>query len=155
MVKPYDPDVMLEVKDKNLSAVKCINALADDKKISRLEQEWGRYKYNVLEHAPNGYNQVRQLLKEKTAYPVNDFYGKISEAFDTPVTSGNARNAAEHVWGYFKNQAEPIEKARFERLLSGLENGMNATASMKKFLLKLQDKYNDEYLKQSLYFYLP
>jgi len=155
MVQPYNPDVMLEVKDKNLSAVKCINALAEDKKISRLEQEWGRYKYNVLEHAPNGYQHIRQLLKEKSTYPVKDFYGKIEETLGTPVTAGNARNAAEHVWGYFKSQAGPTEKARFERLLSGFGTGTNAARSMKTFLLKLQEKYEDEYLKQSLYFYLP
>lgn len=155
MVKPYNPDVMLEVKDKNLSAVKCINALAGDKKIARLEQEWSRYKYNVLEHAPNAYNQIRHLLKEKTTYPVKVFYSKIEESLGTPVTAGNARNAAEHVWGYFKGQAEPLEKARFERLLSGFGTGMNAAHAMKSFLLKLQVKYEDEYLKQSLYFYLP
>jgi UV DNA damage endonuclease len=155
MVKPYHPDVMLEVKDKNLSAIKCMNALTDDKKIGRLEQEWGRYKYNVLEHAPNGYNQIRQLLKGKDTYPVKEFYEKIEASLGTPVTAGNAKNAAEHVWGYFKCQADPVEKARFERLLSGFGNGKNAAFSMKTFLLKLQDKYEDEYLKKSLYFYLP
>lgn len=154
MVRPYNPDIMLEVKDKNLSAVKGINALAEDKKIGRLEQEWGRYKYNVLEHAPNGYNHIRQLLKDKTTYPVKDFYGIIEESLGTPATNGNARNAAEHVWGYFKNQAEPTEKARFERLLTGFGTTKNASISMKSFLLKLQAKYQDEYLKQSLYFYL-
>lgn len=155
MVKPYDPDIMLEVKDKNLSAIKCINALADDKKINRLEQEWGRYKYNVLEHAPNGYNQIRHLLKEKTAYPVREFYGTIEASLGTPVAAGNARNAAEHVWGYFKSQAEPLEKAKFERLLSGIETGTRGAYAVKAFLLKLQEKYENEYLKQSLYFYLP
>jgi UV DNA damage endonuclease len=155
IAKPYNPDIMLEVKDKNLSAVKCINALAEDKKINRLEQEWGRYKYNVLEHAPGGYNRIRQLLKEKTAYPVMEFYSMIEESLGIPVMAGNARNAAEHVWGYFKCHADATEKARFERLSSGLENGMNAVASMKTFLRKMQDKYEDEYLKQSLYFYLP
>jgi len=155
MAKQFDPDIMLEVKDKNLSAVKCINAMASDQNISRLEQEWGRYKYNVLEHAPGGYNRIRQLLKEKTAYPVKDFYGIIEESLGTPTTVGNARNAAEHVWGYFKSQAEPLEKARFERLLTGFGTGKNAALSMKTFLLKLQEKYEDDYLKKSLYFYLP
>ena len=155
MVGEYNPDIMLEVKDKNLSAVKCQNALAEDKKIGRLEQEWGRYKYNVLEHDPNGYNQIRQLLKEKDTYPVKDFYRIIEETLNSPASPGNARNAAEHVWGYFKNQAEAAEKARFERLSAGFGNGKNAALSMKIFLLKLQEKYRDEYLKQSLYFYLP
>jgi UV DNA damage endonuclease len=155
MVKPYNPDIMLEVKDKNLSAIKAINALTEDKKIGRLEQEWSRYKYNVLEHAPNGYNQIRRLLKDKTAYPVKDFYKAIDESLGNPATEGNARNAAEHVWGYYKSQAESSEKARFERLLNGFGTTKNASGSMKSFLMKLQEKYQDEYLKESLYFYLP
>lgn len=155
MAKPYNPDIMLEVKDKNLSAIKAINALTEDKKIVRLEQEWSRYKYNVLEHAPNAYNQIRRLLKNKTAYPVKDFYKAIDESLGNPATSGNARNAAEHVWGYFKSQAESSEKARFERLLNVFGTSKNAAISMKSFLMKLQEKYQDEYLKESLYFYLP
>jgi UV DNA damage endonuclease len=154
MVKPYNPDIMLEVKDKNLSAIKCINALTKDKRINRLEQEWGRYKYNVLEHSPDGYNRIRQLLKDKTAYPVMDFYQEITDSLNAPLTEGNARNAAEHVWGYFKNRSDTSEKARFERLSSGYGTGKNSVSSMKLFLLKMQDKYEDDYLKQSLYFYL-
>ena len=154
-VRQYNPDIMLEVKDKNLSAVKCINALAEDRKIGRLEQEWGRYKYNVLEHDPNGYNQIRQMLKNKTAYPVREFYDVLEESLRKPVVAGNARNAAEHVWGYFKNDVDNAEKAKFERLLANIGATSNATSSTKKFLQKLQEKFGDGYLKQSLYFDLP
>ena len=44
-----DLDIMLEVKDKNLSAVKCINARAVNN-IEKLELEWSKYKYTVLEN---------------------------------------------------------------------------------------------------------
>lgn len=147
-----DPDIMLEVKDKNLSAVKCINALAEDKKITRLEQEWSRYKYNVLEHDPDGYNQIRQLLKEKNTYPVMAFYRLIEESLGMPQTEGTVRNAAEHVWGYFKTKATPTERSRFERLLADFGN---CGRSVKSFLGRMQEKYEDEYLAQSLYFHLP
>ena len=45
-----DIDIMLEVKDKNLSAVKCILCTSDTKKIGALEDEWSKYKYSVLEN---------------------------------------------------------------------------------------------------------
>ena len=155
MVRDENPDIMLEVKDKNLSAVKCINALAADKKILRLEEEWSRYKYLVLEHAPDGYQRIRQLLKDKGGYPVLKFYEEVETALGTPVTPGNGRNAAEHVWGYFKNQATPAEKSKFDGLLTGLGTGKNTVGAVKSFLWKMQQKYQDEYLNHSLYFYLP
>ena len=49
-LKRDDIDIMLEVKDKNLSAVKCINCTSTDKSIKDLEIEWSRYKYMVLEN---------------------------------------------------------------------------------------------------------
>ena len=42
-------DIMLEVKDKNLSAIKCQNATTENKRMALLEKEWGRYKYTILE----------------------------------------------------------------------------------------------------------
>ena len=150
---------MLEVKDKNLSAVKCKNALTEDRKIGKLEQEWGRYKYNVLEHEPWIYQEIRQLLKDKSDYPVTAFYGLIQDSLSIPTTEGTGRNAAEHVWGYFKGKVTNVEKARFERLIGELGAGGGETGrairNIKSFLMKTQDKYQDEYLKESLYFYLP
>ncbi|MBP1762744.1 MAG: UV-endonuclease UvdE, partial [Firmicutes bacterium] len=40
-----DLDIMLEVKDKNLSALKCINCISPNQSIKVLEQEWSKYKY--------------------------------------------------------------------------------------------------------------
>lgn len=45
-------DVMLEVKDKNLSALKCANLIAPNLARKRLTGEWARYKYLILEHDP-------------------------------------------------------------------------------------------------------
>lgn len=65
-----DIDIMLEVKDKNLSAIKCINCTSNQG-ISALEAEWARYKYSVLEHDLAAYQTIRKLLKDKSAYPAS------------------------------------------------------------------------------------
>ena len=45
------PDMMLEVKDKNRSAVKCVLCAMEKPNLRLLETEWGRYKYSVLERS--------------------------------------------------------------------------------------------------------
>ncbi|MDD2483532.1 MAG: UV DNA damage repair endonuclease UvsE [Eubacteriales bacterium] len=145
-----DMDIMLEVKDKNLSAIKCINAIAAPK-IQRLEKEWERYKYLVLERSPNSYNEIRQLLKDKTSYPLSAFYQLIDEAMETPVTAGNAVNAAQHVWGYFRELADEKTRLRVQQNLNKVSQG-GSTKAMKRLLWNLAETWQQKYLLDSLYF---
>jgi len=149
-----DIDIMLEVKDKNLSALKCINCILPDQKISRLENEWSKYKYSVLEKSKYDYDCVRCILKDKSSYPVLEFYQHIEKAFNTKQTSGSAVNAALHVWGYFKDTAQEKEKAIFFSLLDSYKDGAVSIVRIKSYLLKLTQKYNQEYLLNSYYFVL-
>ena len=139
-------DIMLEVKVKNLSAVKCQNATTATPKPLLLEKEWGRYKYAVLERSPAVYQAIRTLLKHKEAYPVQEFYRLIDTAF--------AENAAAHVWGYFKKHATEAERRHYEKNLANYRNGTGTRATLKRQLFTLAEKYEVEYLLQSLYFYL-
>ena len=148
-------DVMLEVKDKNLSAVKCIKGLSNPGHIRVLEEEWGRYKYNVLEHAPAAYQAIRNLLKDKNAYPVLAFYNLLDQAIAAPVSPGNAVNAAAHVWGYFKDKATDRERRRFLTLAATLEQGAASPKALKNHLGKLSKNYPEPYLEHSYYFTLP
>ncbi len=113
-----ETDIMLEVKDKNISAIKCINGINANNKIKTLEVEWSKYKYNVLEHSSEKYNKIRKLLKEKDCYPVVEFYKLIDDALSIEITKGNFINAALHVWGgYFKSKASDAEKSKFMKSL--------------------------------------
>lgn len=147
-------DIMLEVKDKNLSAVKCINALRDKKNSKYLEKEWARYKYLVLEHSPERYTQIRELLKDKTHYPVKPFYRLIEEALEEEVEIGHAVNAAQHVFGHLKKQATEKETKTFEKNLQKYKEGTAKRQTIKNHLVKLAECYQENYLLQSLYFYL-
>lgn len=143
--------IMLEVKDKNLSAVKCING-TENRSIGALELEWSKYKYSILEASPSIHNQIRNLLKDKEKYPVEKFYSLIEEALEAEESIGAIINGAEHVWGYFKNKASSSEKKRFEKLLKDYKVGKTRIKSIKNHLEKLSEKYNEEYLLDSYYF---
>ena len=145
-------DIMLEVKDKNISAVKCRN-IVQPGKIGALEEEWSRYKYLVLEHSPANYQAIRKLLKAKDSYPAEEFYRLTEEALASPEIPGQAVNAASHVWGYFKNRASEAEKRRFESLLASVPAGKTDLKLVKKSLLRLAEKYQEDYLLKGYYFY--
>lgn len=149
-----DIDIMLEVKDKNLSAVKIQNCILEKGKIGTLEQEWSRYKYTVLEHCPTAYQAIRELLKEKNGYPAAEFYELIDQALALAPETGHAANAALHVWGYLKQHADEREKRSFLGALRRYEEGDASLQSVKNQLYRLNQKYRNEYLESSLYFTL-
>lgn len=145
-------DIMLEVKDKNISAVKCINATRLDRSIKYLEKEWMRYKYLILEYSPERYQQIRTLLKDKTAYPVEEFYQLVAEALKEEPQPGNTVNAVQHVWGHLNEQVNEKEKNAFERKLIAFQEEKATVKSIKNQLNKLAKKYDERYLLQSLFF---
>jgi UV DNA damage endonuclease len=151
-VSREDLDIMLEVKDKNISAIKCINSVSVKNRIKALELEWSRYKYLVLENSPADYLQIRKLLKDKTSYPVFHFYRLVEEAMMTESTRGSSVNAMQHVWGYFKDVSTEKEKSRFLRLTEDFEKGKIKASSVKAFLYRMAVKYEEEYLLDSYYF---
>ncbi len=151
-VRHLNLDMMLEVKDKNLSAIKCDLLISDAHSILPLEQEWAKYKYSVLELSPNAYLAIRELLKDKHAYPVKQFYSILEQALDQPHEINNAVNALLHVWGYFKNVAQPDEKKRFFSALEKYKNNTAKLTTVKNQLYKLAQKYDEQYLLKSYYF---
>ena len=149
-----DIDIMLEVKDKNLSAVKCINCTVTDKVIKELEEEWSKYKYKILEDSPSDYLEIRKLLKDKNNYPSVTFYNFIEAAMEMKVTTGNVINALMHVWGYFKNITEEKEKNSFFKSIEDYKQGKISVSVIKNKLWKMAVKYNQVYLLNSYYFFL-
>lgn len=153
-VAPLNVDIMLEVKDKNLSAVKANLATTSTPHIKDLENEWARYKYAVLGHSPMNYQAIRTLLKDKSAYPVVEFYRLIEEALDTAPQKNIELNGLDHVWGHLKNKATDKEATRFSKMKEQWLVDEIKLSRLKKWVYRLAEKYNETYLLQSLYFEL-
>lgn len=149
-----DIDIMLEVKDKNLSAIKCILLTTKDKKIKYLEKEWSKYKYYVLSNSQTNYNKIRNLLKDKKKYPVLEFYEIIENTLDIQLQKNAQINSLTHIWGYFRYFANDKEKDKFFKLINDYKEDTKKVSTVKNYLYKLSINYNIEYLLNSLYFYL-
>lgn len=146
------PDIMLEVKDKNISALKCIHTTMDNINIGLLETEWAKYKYLILSHSHNIYLEIREMLKFKDSLSAQDFYNKLEEGIKAPQTPGSEINAAQHIWGYFKDISDVKEKNKFLKLINDYNAGIIRVHIIKNYLFKLTIKYNVDYLKYSYYF---
>ncbi len=151
-VKNLPIDIMLEVKDKNLSTIKCINTV-NAKNIKVYQKEWAKYKYVILERSHNIYKELREYLKDESSFDAKTFYLYIEKALDIEPTSGSCRNGFDHVWGYFKKVCSDKEKAMYLSKLEKFNNSELKPKSMKSYLLKLSFKYDSKYLLDSYYFH--
>ncbi len=140
--KQFDQlDVMLEVKDKNLSAVKC-DMIANGSTQRRLEQEWARYKYLIMRHSQAHYLELGKRFGEKSIN-VADFFRIVDEALETPPTASSVRNAAQHMWGYFKRKEKA---APFAALLERYVQGTRSEEALFSYLYRLAVKWEERYL---------
>lgn len=147
-------DIMLEVKDKNLSAVKCINCTSPDKNIKALESEWSKYKYSVLEKSPCNYAEIRRLLSDRKEYPAVPFYNLIEDALQTQTSVRYSVNTAQHIWSYFKDTAADKEKSNFLKSIEDYHQGKTSKRVIKNYLRRMAVKYQQKYLLESYYFVL-
>ena len=76
-------------------------SLKEERPTALLEREWAWYKYLILAKNPNGYKEIRVLLKNKSAFPTEEFYGIVEKSLLLPENKGYEINAAQHVFGYF------------------------------------------------------
>lgn len=148
-VKEFDPDIMLEVKDKDVSAIKCTALMKESQgnklPINKLYTEWARYKYLVMEHDYGYYKKCSALVKNNCSFL--EFYTLVDEAINIPLQWNAQRNAFEHVWGYVKVEASLNERTHFKKIMNE-ENPVK----VKDYLEKLTFKYNSHYIIDSYFF---
>jgi UV DNA damage endonuclease len=149
-VNEFNIDIMLEVKDKDISAIKC-NLIVDNMKNKlkhvSIETQWAKYKYLLMERNNKYYKECSRLVQENCS--IQEFYEYIDEIMNLDVEDGSFINTAEQVWGYVKNDASEKEQMHFKKILSDMQN----KEKVKIYLKKLCEKYNAEYMINSYYFY--
>lgn len=152
-IKEVSPDIMLEVKDKNISALKCSYSISHSVPVAFLEREWSRYKYLILSRSQNTYLQIRELLKDKENISAIAFYNLIEKGLNILPNTKEELNSIYHIWGYFKQISTQQEKEKLNSLISVYKQDQSKISTLRKFLYKLGIKYNISYIINSYYFY--
>ena len=112
------------------------------------EQIWARNKYYVLSKSHKVYLEIREYLKESKV-DVNVLLQKIKQVNEIQESKKDFYNAILHVWGYFKNTVEKVEKEEFFRLLEEYRAGESDQSSIIHYIHTLLEKYPNNYLQQS------
>lgn len=140
-------DIMLEVKDKEISAIKCVNLLKSSLKSSVKYTQWAKYKYSVMEKNYLEYKKCSKVVNSTSS--MKEVYKAIDTALSLPFNEGNFINGINHVYGYLKDKVTPKEKEAFFTLL---ENPIKNRDKIKGTLKRLSLKYDIDYLNKSYYF---
>ncbi len=154
MLGDLEPDIMLEVKDKNLSAVKCINTVLLQRSGKELEAEWERYELFILSKSKEFYQKLPGLLEIGSAKNADEFYEGIEQAFLLPEDRVSQCHAARSIWRYLCKNCSVPESRRYERLLEAYAQGNCTLQPLKNHLLRCALKQGEDRLIHSLYFYL-
>jgi UV DNA damage endonuclease len=152
-VKRDDIDIMLEVKDKNLSAIKCIQCLKNGLPYKELEREWNKYKYVILETSPSLHDELEYRINEQSISP-RFFYQKIEEGITLLKSTDNIILAAKKLYSILSKDLTEKEKTNFTKYLDDVSKLKSSPLTLKNYLYRLSFKYKNVDLLNNYYFYI-
>lgn len=111
------------------------------------EKLWAEEKYLVLSKSQNIYKQIREYLKVEPK--LENLKEMIEAAKRLPENRTEGINAFQHIWGYFKKEAEPEEKIRFLELIADYQKENIEQEAIIRYIQELLLKYPNSYLQNS------
>ena len=112
------------------------------------QQLWAENKYLVLSLSSNIYKDIRQYLKQEVV-EVSQVQEMIDCACQIPEHRGQVCNAFQHIWGYFKKQANLDECKDYMLLLDRYRFGQASKEDLIARTRDLLERYPNAYLQQS------
>ena len=115
---------------------------------SQCQQLWARYKYLVLSHSSNIYQEIRQYLKNEEV-KLSMVQEMIDRACQIPEHRGQVCNAFQHIWGYFKKKATDTERKDYMLWLDRYRFGQASKEDLIAKTRELLERYPNAYLQNS------
>lgn len=139
-VKDLDIDIMLEVKEKNIAALKLINIIEQNHDLNLIKKDYERFKYWLMAIDPKVSLKLEKMLASKNFNAI-DFYNLIDE---TIVNNPNTKYSLNVVGIIVENIKKIIEKDDFDSISAALikarANSLSLS-SLKSNLYKIGEKY--------------
>lgn len=150
-IQSLNADIMLEVKDKEISAIKCINSLKTDVDISTRMDQWEKYKYCVMEKSSSYYKKCSTLINSEV--PIQHIYSNIDHCLNLPYDEDNFKKTIQHIYEYLNDKVTLKEYEKLRTAINNLTNNKIEDKSKVKDLLRmLCKKYGLDFLNNSYFF---
>lgn len=147
-VKEFNPDIMLEVKDKDISTIKCNNVIKDLtlKNLSEeyINDEWRKYELLIMEHGINSLRTCEAL--NCTVHDILPLYESIDVALKSPLDEGGYKLALDKCLEILSNYMTDRETTHFKNLLD-----KNQLEKCKLYVHKISKKYSIEAILSTYY----
>lgn len=118
---------------------------------------WASEKYTVMAKGYNLYKDIQGKMREaQFAEDYDEIQKRITDYKHRPYDKKALINTLEHVWGYFKKEAEEDGKKHFFLLLDELKQAEEEQFSevpyeIQLYLQYLLQKYPSDYLEKSTF----
>ncbi|MFM1543276.1 YbgA family protein [Helcococcus ovis] len=123
--------------------------MEDKEERTKCEKLWAKNKYLVLSKSHRDYLKIREYLKnDKISFDL--LQKKIEHAKNLKESIKDFNNAILHIWGYFKNSANDVEKKEMFMKLDQYNSGEIDQKSVIDYINDvLLKKYPNNYLQDS------
>lgn len=123
--------------------------------VSALIAFHSRYKYLVMAFSPRAYKSLGQFvarMKGKDCQQALDNYVKVLlSVFDEPVSVGRHVNAAQHMFGYFKEHLSATEKQQFFEALDAYMSQVSSLHKVNELLLRYSSRFSNDYIAKQTF----
>lgn len=146
-IRNFNLDIMLEVKDKDISAIKCTNTLFFNNNLHLIESQLKKYKYTIEEKNYYIYLDIKEKVSKGISF--YDYYNIIDKVLALSVDSLSIKKTLDEIIDLIYDKASSRDKNALDKLsLCNIEY-----MKIKKRLFRLSTKYNIKDLLDSYYFY--
>ncbi|EGT3616635.1 UV DNA damage repair endonuclease UvsE, partial [Clostridium perfringens] len=118
-IKEFNPDIMLEVKDKDVSSIKCINSLKEINNTlsaNTYREEMENYKLLLFQHDRNFYNTIKSFSNN-----LINFYSYLDELLLTPNDNIGFKYSLELAFNIIEDYMSKREITHFKKIIKEKE----------------------------------
>ena len=136
-IKEFNPDIMVEVKDKDISAIKCKLTIDESNGIFNKDKfytQWENYRYFLMAKGRNFSELPEKIFGNNLSF--KSLYKYTGKAISSEYDEKRLLNVATEIWNLASENSTRREKNRFVKLRNEKNNYKKLVDFLHRFSLR-------------------